>query len=86
MIVNYARLLTDLCRASCFAESLTLGKAPFAECLSNGVIVESLILTRVTLGKVYFAKCKIKCTRQSVELSAKRGALGKEPNSSSNLN
>jgi hypothetical protein len=33
MAVNYIRLLMVLCRASHFAESVTLGKASFAECL-----------------------------------------------------
>jgi hypothetical protein len=72
-----------LCRASCFAESLTLGKAPFTECLSmysvslsvNEAVAESLISPRVTLGKVRFAECPIKCTR--------RRALSKEPDSGS---
>jgi hypothetical protein len=54
-VVNYRLLLTTLCRASLFNESLTLGEASFAECFVrssvNLVCFESLILLRVALGK-----------------------------------
>jgi hypothetical protein len=63
-VVSYRRLLTTLCRASCFAESLTLGKGGFAESLSmssvslsvNDVVAESLISPRVILDKECFAE------------------------------
>jgi hypothetical protein len=40
-IVNYKQLLTTLCRVSHFAESLTLGKAFFAECFALSKILVS---------------------------------------------
>jgi hypothetical protein len=60
-----------LCRASRYAESLTLGKGRFAECpcmpsvsLSvNVVIAKSLVLLRVALGKGDFVECPTKYTR-----------------------
>lgn len=80
--VNYRRLLTTLCRASIFAESLTLDKEPFcrmsfyAECFfsANYVCVElgSTNLIFATLGETFFAEFPINNTRQ------KRGVLGKE--------
>jgi hypothetical protein len=65
MAVSYRRLLTALCRASPFAECLTLGKEVFAECLSipsvllsvNVVVTKSRTLSSVALGKDFFAKC-----------------------------
>jgi hypothetical protein len=70
--VNDRQLLTALYRASCSVESLTLSNVLVSV---NEVIVESLILPRVTLSKVRSAECPTKCTQ--------RRALSKEPDSGS---
>jgi hypothetical protein len=74
-IVGYIRLLTALCRASHFAESLTLDKRGFAECLSmlsvsrsfNDVeaeaVAESVISPSMALGEESFVECPTKYTR-----------------------
>jgi hypothetical protein len=62
-----------------FAECLTLGKAIFAECLAvlsvlhsvNKLFTERRTLPSAALGKVCFAECPIKSTRQSHRHSAK---------------
>ena len=62
-----------------FAECLTLGKAVFAECLAvpsvlhsvNKLFTERRTLPSAALGKVCFAECPIKSTRQSRRHSAK---------------
>jgi hypothetical protein len=62
-----------------FAECLTLGKLVFAECRPvpsvqhsvKGLFAESLTLPSAALGKVFFAECPIKSTRQSRRHSAK---------------
>jgi hypothetical protein len=62
-----------------FAECLTLGKTVFAECLAvpsalhsvNKIFTERRTLPRAALGKVDFAECPIKSTRQSRRHSAK---------------
>jgi hypothetical protein len=62
-----------------FAECLTLGKAVFAECLDvpsvlhsvNQLFTERRTLPSAVLGKVCFAECPIKSTRQSLRHSAK---------------
>jgi hypothetical protein len=62
-----------------FAECLTLGKTVFAECLAvpsalhsvNNLFTERRSLPRAALGKVDFAECPIKSTRQSLRHSAK---------------
>jgi hypothetical protein len=62
-----------------FAECLTLGKAVFAECLDVPSVLHSInqlftkrrTLPRAVLGKVCFAECPIKSTRQSLRHSAK---------------
>jgi hypothetical protein len=62
-----------------FAECLTLGKAVFAECLAvpsvlhsvNKLFTEHRTLPSAALGKVFFAECPIKSTRQSRRHSAK---------------
>jgi hypothetical protein len=58
---------------------LTLGKTVFAECLAvpsalhsvNNLFTERRTLPRAALGKVGFAECPIKSTRQSLRHSAK---------------
>jgi hypothetical protein len=58
---------------------LTLGKAVFAECLAvpsvlhsvNKLFTERRTLPSAALGKVFFAECPIKSTRQSRRHSAK---------------
>jgi hypothetical protein len=62
-----------------FAECLTLGTTVFVECLAvpsarhsvNNLFTERRALPRAALGKVGFAECPIKCTRQSLRHSAK---------------
>ena len=62
-----------------FAECLPLGKALFAECFSvlsvlhsvNKLFTERRTLLSAALGKVFFAECPIKSTRQSRRHSAK---------------
>jgi hypothetical protein len=62
-----------------FAECLTFGKTVFAECLAvssalhsvNNLFTERRTLSRAALGKVDFAECPIKSTRQSLRHSAK---------------
>jgi hypothetical protein len=78
-VVSYRRLLTVHCRASSFAECLTLSKKVFTECLAmpsvlpstKVVVTESLPLSRVALSKEVFAECPTKGTRQSSTHSAK---------------
>jgi hypothetical protein len=62
-----------------FVECLTLGTTVFAECLAvpsvrhsvNNLFTERRTLPRAALGKVGFAECPIKSTRQSLRHSAK---------------
>jgi hypothetical protein len=62
-----------------FAECLPLGKAVFAECFDvpsvrlsvNKLFTERKTLPSAALGKVRFAECPIKSTRQSRWHSAK---------------
>jgi hypothetical protein len=62
-----------------FAKCLKLGKAVFAECLDvpsvlhsvNKLFTERRTLPSAALGKVFFAECPIKSTRQSRRHSAK---------------
>jgi hypothetical protein len=62
-----------------FAECLPLGKAVFAKCFSvpsvshlvNKLFTERRTLLSAALGKVFFAECPIKSTRQRAWHSAK---------------
>jgi hypothetical protein len=80
-----------------FAECLTLGKAVFAECLAvpsvlysvNKLFTERRTLPSAALSKVFFAECgarqSLLCRVPDKNHSAKPPALGKGPNSGSEL-
>jgi hypothetical protein len=56
MDANYRWLLTALCLAPHFAESLTLGKAFFAECLSMSSVLPSANEACATIVVTDFVK------------------------------